>query len=287
LNSTSSIPQDNMTIIPGKALDLDQIKALEVGILDAFDAFCSKHQLTYWLGYGTLLGAIRHKGFIPWDDDIDLLIPEEDYHRLIELINAGETISDHHRASDPGIAGDTCHMPFCKIYDTRTTLTQNELISGLNVDEGVWIDIFPLYGLPEDPEQAKRLLHRFYWLYLKNRLACFRRNPGGSLAGSLARTLLKVPTKIMGYRYYLKVMGRLARSLPAFADSKRVFTPVEPSDIFNRQDFDQTVQVEFEGKMYPAPAGFDAHLTDAYGDYMQLPPEDQRVSMHDFNVSWR
>ena len=101
MDSASTVSRDTMVIMPGKALDLDQIKVLEVEILDAFDAFCNKHQITYWIGYGTLLGAVRHKGFIPWDDDIDLVMPETDYYRLIELINAGEVISDHHRASDP------------------------------------------------------------------------------------------------------------------------------------------------------------------------------------------
>jgi lipopolysaccharide cholinephosphotransferase len=173
-----------------------------------------------------------------------------------------------------------------KIYDTRTSLIQNELVGRLSVDEGVWVDVFPLHGLPDDSQEIKHLQDRFYWLYVKARLASFKRNPGGSLAGSLARTLLKIPTLIKGCRYYIDAMDRLSKQLPAFASAQKVFAPVEPSKIFKRSHFDETVMLDFEGRQYPAPAGYDAHLTEEYGDYMQLPPEDMRVPLHDFDVYW-
>jgi lipopolysaccharide cholinephosphotransferase len=272
----------------GAVLATDEVKALELEILDVFDAFCKENGLVYWLAYGTLIGAVRHKGFIPWDDDIDIFMPSEDYFRLVDMFNAGAQLPSPYRVEEPMIeTGVVCQVPFCKIYDTRTQVIEHELRSGIGVDEGVWIDIFPLIGLPDDPDAIKSIQGKAYWRYVKARLASFRRNKGGSLAGSVARVLLKLPARILGVKHYLRTLDDLVRSLPRVADSRLVFQHTEPSQIFERSWFGETILLEFEGKDYPVPAQYDEILTQEYGDYLQLPPLEEQAPWHSFEATWR
>lgn len=124
-------------------LELEDLKRIEFEMLCAFDDFAKKHGLCYWLIYGTLLGAARHKGFIPWDDDVDIAMPKNDYYRLVELVNNGERICDHIDLDACGVQNCIPYRPFAKLFDRRTSVVQNELVPMKGVNEAVWIDIFP------------------------------------------------------------------------------------------------------------------------------------------------
>lgn len=269
-------------------LCLEDLKMVEVGILKAFDAYCKKHELTYWLGYGTLLGAVRHKGFIPWDDDIDLLMPYGDYRKMIDLANSGQVMGDHYRIATPEIEGSpSFHCPFGKIYDTRTCVRQDEVLDNLAASEGVWVDIFPLVGLPENASEARNLQEHFYRLYAKSRLASCHFRKGNSFLGTVGRVVSLFPARLKGCRFYLDAIDSASRKAPSFHKAESVIAPVEPSRVFNRDNFKDTVYLEFEGGTFPVPAGWDALLTEGYGDYMQLPPQEKRVSNHSFKAVWQ
>ena len=143
-------------------LELEDLKRIEFEMLCAFDDFAKKHGLCYWLIYGTLLGAARHKGFIPWDDDVDIAMPKNDYYRLVELVNNGERICDHIDLDACGVQNCIPYRPFAKLFDRRTSVVQNELVPMKGVNEAVWIDIFPFVGTEVSSKQDGELYIRSF-----------------------------------------------------------------------------------------------------------------------------
>ena len=136
----------------------DERCEIDLGLLEKFDAFARENGLTYWLFWGTLLGAVRHKGFIPWDDDIDIAMPQHDYLRLVELLRQNPTaIRDAYLNAfeiDRGYA-----RPFAKLCDSRTILFEDFDLS--YVDEGVCLDIFPLVPASDDEAARGRMCKRW------------------------------------------------------------------------------------------------------------------------------
>ena len=127
----------------------DELKQLELDIMKQFDAYCEKHDLRYYLYAGTLIGAVRHKGFIPWDDDIDVVMPRPDYEKL-QLLLEKEPISPNIKLVNAKNY-DLYPFPFLKLTDTRTSGIAKYMPK--NYRMGVWIDVFPLDGLPENKEE--------------------------------------------------------------------------------------------------------------------------------------
>ena len=136
-----------------RQLSADEIKQVELDILLAFKKACLENHLKFYLVGGTLLGAVRHKGFIPWDDDIDAGMPRPAYNKLIRLEREKKILPDHLKliCHENG----TFQYPFIKIVDTRTTVDQKYLEG--NVAEHLWIDVFPFDGMPEDDKELARL----------------------------------------------------------------------------------------------------------------------------------
>ena len=121
-------------------------------ILSDFHDFCVENNLQYYAIGGTLLGAMRHHGFIPWDDDADVGMPREDFNRLCELLN-GKKIKNQYLLESPLSPDKKYTFPYCKLYDTKTTLIENTRIK---LVRGVYIDIFPLDGLGNTKEECKK-----------------------------------------------------------------------------------------------------------------------------------
>ncbi|MDR3052838.1 MAG: LicD family protein [Coriobacteriales bacterium] len=270
------------------SIGLEELKSIELGILKAFDAFCKTHDLTYWIAYGTLIGAVRHKGFIPWDDDIDILMPYDHYRRLLNLLNAGERIGAHYRLDAWGIQGDIkAHTTIAKVYDIRTRVVYNKLRKSLHIDEGIWLDIFPLVGYPGNGI-AQRFLCFKLDLYDKlAMMSTYRFGKGDSWLGTCKRLLSFIPARLMGYSYWLKKYDALVDACPPLSSTPTCFAPPYSKRCFRSESFANTVYLDFEDGQFAAPAGWDAFLTAEYGDWQQLPPEDQRYSLHDFEVFWR
>jgi lipopolysaccharide cholinephosphotransferase len=269
-------------------LTLEQIKSVELGILDAFDAWCTKHGLTWWLAYGTLIGAARHKGFIPWDDDIDLVMPYRDFMRMIELSNSGQTMPEPFCINSNKISNavaDFCS--YVKIFDMRTKANQSVFRSAFIHDESVWIDVFPLVGAFADQTEQRRYSNGTYRSYMMSTLCTCGMSFNQALVTVARRILIYPYARLRGYHYWLRRYDRLLDEYPDLDDSQRCVIPPYNSGIFETADFAETVKIEFEGESYPAPAGYDAILRVDYGDYLQLPPEEQRVSGHDFTAKWR
>lgn len=134
-----------------RAMTLEEMKAVELEIMDEIDAICRQHGLTYFLGYGSVLGAVRHGGFIPWDDDMDVIMPRDDYEQLIAHFDKWRTSKNYALTF---CRNDTSVYQFVKIIDTRTSVKERYVSASYKT--GVWVDIFPLDGIPKDTKRVFR-----------------------------------------------------------------------------------------------------------------------------------
>ncbi len=269
-----------------RTLNTDDLKLIELSLLDALDRFCSEHDLRYYLTYGTLIGAIRHKGFIPWDDDIDVIMPRTDYELLIRTFNS--------EYADPSVRvlahelDKAYYLPIAKLVDTTTVLKENV---DNDYEIGVYLDIFPLDNLSDDLAQARSMVKKGFRYNELLMMKTIVWREGRSLAKNIALVLGKL---LLSFQPISGILEKLdtycwqnqSRSFSKYVGVMCGISAGDASRVFEREWFERTMPVEFEGKLYPAPTGADALLRQLYGDYMQLPPENQRASHHSF-TAWR
>lgn len=264
-----------MTKTDMQKLNLREIQYAELDILRAFRSFCLANGLRYSLCGGTLLGAVRHKGFIPWDDDIDVFMPRPDYEKFIELIKSKKVALPGYLAlADNGI-------PFVKIIDKRYSLASE---AGDSV-ENLWIDILPVDGYPADDRAAEKywkklLFYRRVVLY--NYLSLVHKRG----AKKFLLRFFKVYAKLYGAERAVKNANALVAKYP-YGKSDFIGCAVWGcygiGERIPADSFDNLTEIGFEGENFSAISGWHEYLTGIYGDYMRLPPEDKR-ECHGFEV---
>lgn len=251
-----------------------QMWQAEQEILDAIDKVCTENHLRYSLAYGTLLGAIRHRGFIPWDDDVDVMMPREDYEKLREIWKdkapSGFLFQDE-------VMFDDYVNNFAKIRKDHTTFLQFELERSRTYHKGLYVDIFP-----GDRLAPKGIRRRLQYAACAVNLLCVRGYSSGTggLTGAAERLLLLAPKKLrrrwmLRTRRYISKWNTDRTASYMFPCTIRSCKKYYPCDLFENM-----VRAEFQGKQYSIPRDYDAVLSLAYGDYMQLPPEEERVWKH-------
>ncbi len=261
-------------------INLDEMKHIELEMMKEIHAFCLAHNITYSLGYGTLLGAVRHKGFIPWDDDIDLIMPRPDYDRFIQSFQ-----SEHYKVISSSL-DPTYYYPYAKVYDRRTYL--QETLRHSYPDMGVFIDIFPVDGLPSDKRQQVRLYTRQKFLYKLHMSMKYYL----SKEWSIAKNLLLLVSRGMALFFPLgKVIASLERNylLYPYDTIKDVAVMVGEAQLVTiaRSSFEHPVLLEFEDTSFYAISEYESNLTGLYGDYLKLPPLEQQASEHRYTVGWK
>lgn len=256
-------------------LDIKRVRAAELEILDVVDAFCRNHQIKYSLAYGTLLGAVRHGGFIPWDDDIDIMMLREDYDRFLDLWqnNPSQGYILQNKQTDPELPNT-----FTKIRKDHTTFLQFESERHCSYHLGIFIDLFPLDRVAPTrlSQYGQQIDLMFYLLF----------NRGYSSAhGGLVHVIEKALLKMVKSRKYADISEKWGKRAQRWKDhdtaqllsacTKRECRLFFPSDLF-----DEVTDITFAGKSYLAVKKTDAYLKTMYGDYMTLPPEEERVWTH-------
>lgn len=262
-----------------KLLDKQQIQQVLKGMLDEFVAYCQKHGLRYYLVGGTLLGAVRHQGFIPWDDDIDVGMPRKDYERFLELVKR-EPINDHLIA----ISGEegTLSNPYCELIHTGTHLERD---SSQYIREKcqvlhLFLDIFPQDGWPESDEEAVKLARQMKHKRYMIQNARAKIGKGTSVGHIIAKTPVVLLMRCIGYQRVIDQMNRIATRYD-YDHSKYVgaitYGIYGPGERCLHDEVVAFTNVTFEGKQYCAPGCYDTYLRQIFGDYMQLPPEEKRI----------
>ena len=266
-----------------KYIDSEEMKLIQMDILDALQRFCMENGLTYSLSSGSLIGAVRHRGYIPWDDDIDVYMLRADYNRLMEKF---PEVYDGRFAIGSLERNPKWDRTFAKMYDNRTVLVENRRDA---VETGINIDIFPIDEVPADDTIWLRYNKRRYFFChlfeVKDRLV--RDN-----TRSWWKTVVLLPLKALLLPWSKRTM---AERISAFAqkwngcNSGRVYNCAwgEVFDPFSKSLFDEIIDIPFEDRTFKCFAGYDEYLRATYGDYMKLPPEDRRVSHHKFKAWYK
>jgi len=248
-----------------------------------FHAFLEEHGLPYYLWAGTLLGAVRHQGFIPWDDDLDIAMLRKDFDRLLEL---ADQIPEPYRLCCAGRPGTHENFPyfFAKLEDTQTRLIENS-IRHLGVPSGLYIDVFVLDTVPSNPLKRKlQFLQLDFWMMIRKLLLM---DPKKSRS-VLKQILVKVVQKLFRLQNVLKQAEKAARKygdLPGAQVSSLAERYDTAQPLYDRGLLEDSTAANFEGYRFCIPKKYHEILTATYGDYMQLPPEDQRVGVHDYELT--
>lgn len=281
-----------------KELTIEEHKQIALNILLEVADFCEKNNFRYFLAYGTLIGAIRHKGFIPWDDDIDIQMPRPDYERFAKEFNK-EYADKNLLAIMP--SDKNAKHTYMKICDMNTVKIENG-IRYHSIDEtlGVDIDVFPLDGQYENDDRYKKAFNdkkklyvkyfqiecKFFMNDLKFNLSSFLtliKRFGGILQGKLLTNFSRTWKK----EYLLNEMHKKEVEIP-YDSAVMVGTNCSKYDTFNDRHlktyYDTYIPVTFEGHTFRAPVGYDAILTKQYGDYMTPPPRKMQETHHGSKV---
>ncbi len=252
-----------------------QLKSLE--ILKDFKDFCDEHNLTFFICGGGCIGAVRHGGFIPWDDDVDLFMPRKDYERLYEIWRDTDRYSLLRTDSDR-----YCGQYIMTFVDktTRCVIKEQQSIEG--IPHGVALDILPLDGCPDN--KIKRSMQK-----LDAMLFCLFNygapvNHGGFVNFGCKVLLALFPTKKSRTRMWKRCEKRMSRY--AIEDCDRVTElcsgMIYMGKNYPKEWFEASILMPFEDAEMPLPIGYDNYLRSVYGDYMKLPPEEKRHGNHTF-----
>ena len=263
-----------------REINMIESRAVQIGLLEEVDKYCEKNNLTYYMSYGTLLGAVRHKGFIPWDDDIDIAMPYPDYSKFCSNYK-GEFFKVNHWKSNPDF-----YCNFAKFEDTRTISFEDV---SQNYTIGINIDIAPIIGLPDNLKKAQHYFNRIMFYRRLLTLKKIRFKKERTLVKQIVLLLSKAPLMLLPNRLINRIIDNKCKKYP-YETSKYIicvgsFNPVK--EIMEKKKLGKTVKLVFENRAFSAPDGYDAWLTYMFGDYMQLPPEEKRVSHHTFKAYWR
>lgn len=257
---------------------MNELQKCELEILIEFDRICKNNNISYSLDAGTLLGAIRHKGFIPWDDDIDIMMPLKDYNRFLEVCKS-ELGSDYFLQTAFNDFGGSLYAKIRK----NNTAAMEDWTKNIKMHKGVWIDIFPTVGYKGEKYLQKCLTSAAVadWLlgdcYYKDNFS----SPNFKIR-LLSKFLSKIPLQLRRF-----IAKKVTKKI--FVDSKgceysynvwTVSAKLGANFLFDSSIQGEYTTAKFEGYDFSITKKYDEYLKTLYGDYMQLPPEDKRTSGH-------
>lgn len=272
-------------VIEMKMIDTEEMKMLQLEMMDFFHAFCMNRGLKYSLTGGTLLGAVRHQGYIPWDDDIDIAMPRKDYDVLIAEFNKE---SGNHFALLSVESDGKYYLPYAKIINTRTVLKET---IDVNESIGVYIDIFPLDNMGDEIKKARRMFTR---ILRKRRKLALKTIAINSNRAWYKNLVLKVGKCILSSKspHDLALVVNNSAKKYSGVNMTRFICPVVnalygKNEILESKVYSKIIELPFEGRNYLASSEYHTILSRLYGDYMKLPPKEKQISHHAINAYWK
>ena len=270
-----------------KRINSNELKEIQLDMLKRFDLYCRDNKITYYLAFGTLIGAIRHKGYIPWDDDIDIMIPRKDYNKLIKLYNKDRTNSNLKIISH--ITDKGYYLPFAKLINTSTIVKENVEV---NYELGVYLDLFPIDYMTNSLEKARQILKKSYQYCMKLQFKTITWSKKRNIVKNIVLMIGKMFLSVQSIDSILNRFDKYCQQNIAYDNSKYIgilpgLESSSDNNIYIKEWFNETVEVEFEGGHCPAPSGYNDLLRSIYGDYMQLPPKDKQVTHHSFEAWYK
>lgn len=264
------------------AHELNPLQRKMLDMMKWFHTFCEENGITYYVVGGTMLGAVRHHGFIPWDDDIDVGIPRQDYNRLLLFSKELEMRHSRYILESYANGHKDYEYPYAKIYDTFTTLVENKR---KRPKRGIFIDVFPLDGIGNTKEESFRnfipIKHKLDFLAARSCAVregrSFRKNIAVRIVGML-------PEFLVGAHKLITKIDKLCEK-HSFDDYQFVGNIVgnwREKEIMPRAYFGEPTLYAFEDTQVYGVEDYDKYLTSLYGEWRKLPPVEKQKSDHDF-----
>lgn len=267
-----------------KELSMDEIRTCLIEIMDFIDKICKKNNIHYSLAYGTLLGAVRHGGFIPWDDDLDIFMLRNDYERFLKIANK---IND---SSFKVINYNSAYFMWTKICDTRTSVI--EKIDYKIKDYGIWVDIFPYDVFPNWKSREGRQFRKkldLYYMFAAYRVLPFNYAKGRNIFYKCLFYILKILLQLFPITYWGIKWNKYVQKYNNTITGYKGFGAIYPANknTFNEKIFDDYIEINFEGHHYLSIKNYNIYLSTIYGNYMKLPPKNQRIASHSYKAYWK
>ena len=255
--------------------ELKKMQSLALEMLIELDRICRKHNIAYRIDGGTLLGAVRHKGFIPWDDDIDVTMSREEYNRFLKIYP--KELNDKFLFQDWN-TNKYYRRAFGQLVvkGTRCVSRYHENDKAL---QGISLDIFPFDYIPDDPKQLKKIKKKDVMIQRVIYSPYIIKRPDKLYRKIYFFCLSLIPFKWI--KEYHKHIVKKINQKPSTMTKTFGFTSYRDRYGFPSKSFDERIEIEFEGHMFFAPKGYDAFLESLYGDYMKLPPKEKQIPNRD------
>ena len=266
-----------------REISFEEHKSIQLEILKYFAEFCEKNGLEYFLAYGTLIGAVRHKGFIPWDDDTDVHMPRHDYDRMVKEFNIYSRETPF-RLVDPYSA--MSRHSIVKIIDTRTVKIE-PCVDYSDGYLGVDIDVFAIDGQPDSNEEYMKYHNKLKRLYKKHAFSIMSYKE----VNWIKRIVLPLIKLLIGSKKHILIEADKIHKKYNYGDSQYVgsvcclYTGM--GDRYRKEWFEGYTVVSFEGYEFRAPKDYDKCLKAIYGDYMVPPPVSEQKTHHSNKVYWK
>lgn len=262
----------------------DELKHVQLDILKHVDGFCRKHSIRYFMSGGSLIGAIRHKGFIPWDDDIDIMMLRPDYEKFIAEYS--EKDSSYYRVHSSRLDKHFT-LPYAKVDNSKTVLIEH-IEHPLSI--GVNIDVFPIDIIPQDKEEQKRIFNNFMKQMMLFSLKQVSLNKDRTFFKNVFLFFSHIFLKPLSLstivsRIEKNAMRYINEESPKYCGVAVWGYGIREVNLLS--NYSTALEAPFEDMVVTIPVGYDNYLRGVYGDYMQLPPEEKRVTHHDFEAYWK
>lgn len=269
-----------------KNMTTKDIQMVSLDILKDVHEFCVEHDIKYTLFSGTLLGAIRHHGFIPWDDDLDIAFTRPEYEKFVKLYQSKRGYKLFARERQ----GKDVYLSYARVCDMDRTFADDSLFPWTKEKKGVWIDVFPLDGAVSDQELAVRHSEEFYKIWLRSKLIRFAMVPFSKRPGFFKK--IKLFFRKIQFAKELRTLDiwdrhiAMCKRIPfdtAANYSHYAWAGFKMREYYKTSAFEGYQLQPFEDGQFYVMKGYDGALRAKYGDYMQLPPVEERKPRHSIN----